>query len=59
MNLKDYTGATIDFNKAIELILYFAMGYYNRTISKYYNNDLNGACKDVRKSGSLVNPFLK
>ena len=56
---KDYYGAISDFNKAIELDPNDAKNYYNRAISKYYTNDLKGACEDARKSGSLGNPFLK
>jgi hypothetical protein len=29
------------------------MAYYNRGVSKYYNNDLKGACEDAKKSASL------
>jgi Flp pilus assembly protein TadD len=52
-------GAISDYNKAIELDPNNASAYYNRAISKYYTNDLNGACEDARKSGSLGNPFPK
>jgi Flp pilus assembly protein TadD len=50
-------GAISDYNKAIELDPNNASAYYNRAISKYYTNDLNGACEDARKSSSLGNPF--
>ena len=58
-NLKDYYGAISDLNKTIEIDLNSYHPYYNRAISKYYTNDLNGACEDARKSGSLGNPFPK
>ena len=46
-------GAISDYNKAIELDPNNASAYYNRAISKYYTNDLNGACEDAKKSTSL------
>ena len=52
-NLKDYKEAINDFNKVIELDPHYADAYYNRGISKYYTNDLNGACEDAKKSRSL------
>ena len=56
-NLKDYYGAISDYNKSIELNPNYTSAYYNRAISKYYIDDLNGACEDARKSESLGNPF--
>ena len=56
---KDYNGAISDYNKAIELNPNAAMAYKNRAISKYYINDLNGACEDARKSESLGDLFPK
>jgi lipoprotein NlpI len=58
-DLKDYYGAIADYTKAIELDPNYASAYKNRAIAKYYTNDLNGACEDARKSGSLGNPFPK
>ena len=53
INLKDYNGAISDYTKLIELDPNEAEAYKNRAISKYYTNDLKGACEDARKSGSL------
>lgn len=51
--LKDYTGAIADFTKAINLkpvneeeLKSWAEAFYNRGVSKYSVNDLEGACKD-------------
>ena len=52
-SLKDYYGAISDYTKAIELDPNNATAYNNRAASKYYNNDLKGACKDAKKSASL------
>ena len=52
-------GAIEDYTKAIVLDPNSDNSYYGRAISKYYTNDLNGACEDARKSGSLDLPFPK
>ena len=56
-NSKDYYGAISNYNKAIKQNPNYADAYYNRAMSKYFTNDLNGACEDARKSGSLDLPF--
>jgi len=58
-NLKDYNGAISDYNKAIEINPNLAVAYYNRAISKYFTNDLTGACEDAKKSASLGNDASK
>ena len=54
INLKDYNGAISDYTKAIELDPNEAEAYKNRAISKYYTNDLKGACEDAKESASLL-----
>ena len=46
-------GAIEDYTKAIVLDPNSDNSYYGRSISKYYTNDLNGACQDAKKSASL------
>ena len=31
----------------------YVIAYYGRAVSKYYINDLRGACEDAKKSKSL------
>ena len=57
--LKDYNAAIADFTKAIELDPNYTDAYYNRAISKYYANDLIGACKDAKKVENLGRNFIK
>jgi len=52
-SLKDYSGAISDYTKAIELYPNNATAYNNRAASKYFTNDLKGACEDAKKSASL------
>jgi len=52
-SLKDYYGAISDYTKAIELDPNNATAYNNRAASKYFANDLKGACEDAKKSASL------
>ena len=49
-NLKDYTGALIDFTKAIALNPYSVNAYNNRGQSKRRLKDYYGAIKDFSKS---------
>ena len=49
----DYYGAIADYTKAIELNPKDASAYNNRAASKYFSNDLKGACEDAKKSASL------
>ena len=56
MKLKDYNGAIIDFNKAIELnpksvfSYYYINAYHNRANSKYLLKDYKGAIIDFSKA---------
>ncbi len=52
-NLKDYSGAIADFNKAIQLKPDYAFAYYSRGYSKHYLKDKIGACTDWSKAGEL------
>jgi tetratricopeptide (TPR) repeat protein len=69
-NLGDHKGAISDYTKALEqkrkssLLLYGNINdyqisyiYYNRAISKFYINDLTGACEDANKTEELGQPF--
>ena len=51
--LEDYKGAVEDYTKAIELDSNDGIAYFNRAASKYISGDLDGACKDARKSQGL------
>ena len=53
LELKDYKGAILDYNNAIILSPSWSDAYYNRAVSKYYLDDMNGACKDARKAQEL------
>lgn len=53
--LNDFKGAIEDFNKAISLNPKNSKAFYNRAYSKYYLDDLDGACSDWIKSESLGN----
>lgn len=72
--LKDYTGAIADFTKAISLkpinedeLKSWNEAFYNRGVSKYFLNDLEGACKDwdtafnqgVKDALLLLNSYCK
>ena len=48
-NTKDYNGALLDFNKAIELYPNYLEAYGNRSIAKYQVKDLTGALQDCDK----------
>jgi tetratricopeptide (TPR) repeat protein len=52
---KDFKGALIDFNKAIDLRPDFALALNNRGAVKLYLQDLNGALMDLNRSIS-INP---
>ena len=52
-DLKDYTGAIEDYNKAIQLNPNYAMAYQGRGTAKYMLDDKNGACTDWSKAGEL------
>ena len=54
-NIKDYSGAIVDFNNAIQLKPEYADAYTYRGVAKYYLKDMNGACKDWTKAGELGN----
>ncbi|MDB9712975.1 hypothetical protein OAA78_04750 [Flavobacteriaceae bacterium] len=43
----------------MELDPNLALAYNNRAISKYFINDLKGACEDAKKSASLGNDASK
>ena len=49
----DYSGAIVDYTKAIEINPKDADAYGNRGISKELIGDLEGACSDWRKASSL------
>ena len=52
-DLKDYTGAISDYNKAIELNPDFASAYYNRGFAKDHLKNYNGAITDYNKAIQL------
>lgn len=52
---KDFSGAMIDFNKAINIYPDFALALNNRGAVKLYLNDLNGALIDLNRS-IILNP---
>ena len=52
-DLRNYTGAIQDHNKAIELNPAYADAYVNRGIAKYVLGDKDGGCLDWSKSGEL------
>ena len=53
-NLKDYTGAILDYTKAIELNPKNAVAYYNRGIAKLnLVGSPDGGCLDLSKAGEL------
>mgnify|MGYP001418255557 CR=1 FL=1 len=49
----DYSGAFLDFTKAIELKPDDAMAYSNRGLAKNDLKDLSGACDDWRRAANL------
>ena len=56
----NYSAAIEDFDKAIDIRPSNVMGYsnwiknyYNRGVSRFYTNDLEGACEDWNKSFDL------
>ena len=49
----DNYGAIADYTKAIELNPDYANAYYNFGLAKYYLDDLDGACSDVREAINL------
>ena len=52
-HLEDYSGAMVDYSKAIELDPYSAGAYVDRGVAKELLGDMNGACADWRKAASL------
>jgi hypothetical protein len=50
---KNFAGAMIDFNKAIDLNPEFALALNNRGAIKLYLRDLNGALIDLNKSAAI------
>jgi len=72
--LKDYAGAIVDYNKAISLkpdneekLKSWNEALYNRGVSKYFLNDLEGACRDwdsasnqgVKEATFLLNSYCE
>jgi tetratricopeptide (TPR) repeat protein len=53
IDLKDYTGAILDYNKAIELDPDNANAYYNRGCTKSSLEDFRGAMLDYNKAIKL------
>lgn len=51
----DYTGAIMDFSKAIQINPNLAQAYYNRGLAKMKLNDLQGAIEDYTKA-IQINP---
>ena len=56
-DLKDYTGAITDYNKAIQLKPDYAAAYNNRGAAKSKLEDYRGAIADYNKFG-VVLPFF-
>ena len=52
-NLKDYSGAIVDYNNAIRLKPDYADAYNNRGVAMYFLKDMNAACSDWSKAGEL------
>ena len=52
-NIKNYTGALADFDKAIEINPRFAIAYYYRSIAKFYCNDHAGATIDCERAKEI------
>ena len=52
-DLRDYQGASTDYNKAIEINPQSADAYNNRGIAKGKSGDHKGACADMRRASSL------
>jgi tetratricopeptide (TPR) repeat protein len=47
--LEDYRGAIINFDKAIDLMPFYAAAFFNRAFSKYKLKDYTGALVDYEK----------
>lgn len=58
-NSKDYEGAINEYDKAIQVDMNFAAGYYNRGVCKQALKDLNSAKKDFDKTIELDSKFIK
>ena len=56
MSINDYKGALNDYNMALKINPYYADGYKNRGIARFYQKDLTGACNDWKKANELGNP---
>ena len=52
-NLKDYRGAILDFNKAIELNPKLASAYLGRGLAKILLGQKDDGCLDLSKAGEL------
>lgn len=60
IKMGNYFGAIEDFDKAIDIqpenVMHYSnwiKNYYNRGVSRFYVNDLNGACSDWEKAFEL------
>ena len=53
LELKDYKGAILDFNKAIELAPNNANVYYNRGLAKISLGQKDSGCLDLSKAGEM------
>jgi len=51
--LGDYSGAIVDYTKAIEIDPNYADACVGRGAAKYLNGDETGGCADLRKAGEL------
>lgn len=59
----DYAGSVEEYTKSIAMKPDYAKGYYNRGVSKYYENLKGDACKDVAKAKELgftdIDPLIR
>ncbi len=53
VRLKDYSGAILDYSKAIEKEPGLAEAYFNRALTLIFLNDARSACRDLSQAGEL------